>query len=609
VVRGEPLASGGGRVEVTVSGMKPVLGLPLDIFTVTAGTSRVAVTRTRGAVTSAVGSGPGVAVRWAGTRYPGSAGAIASLLDVSTSAGGLATAGHRYRYGYLDIAPTAASPTSVEVVNSVRVHDEYLLGIAEVSSSWPAASLQAQVLAARSYGLAKYGSGGLRSSCRCQVDDGGGPYYDQTFVGWSKESAAGGGYWRAAVTSTLPTPTTGLAILSAGRPITAFYFSASGGATQASQDVWVSALPYAQTVDDHWSLDPSVPWSHWIPRVRTQAVVAAAFRLADVVRIDLSDRYASGGVRTAVAWSSSGATAVLGGETFRARLSLPSTWVWRTADLATGDPASIAVSSARTSTSTTVLLAATDSPAAIALASTLSVQRGWPLLLTDRAALTPVTAAELARRNPSLVYGVGTVAELPTATMVQADALAGKIARITAGNDVDLSVPVATMLARPIGTRAVVAAADDPTSLAIASAAASATGRPLLLVPGGATSSVAVSDYLAARSTTSTLIIGSTDEVPDSVAATLPLAWRRTAADASATSTLVVSTLGIVPSRIALATTAQPTTALLTSPGVPVIVESTTVSPALRILLQRSVWSLSVAPGVATDFVTAVRRA
>ena len=185
------------------------------------------------------------------------------------------------------------------------------------------------MLAARSYALARYGSGSQRASCRCHVDDGNGPYIDQTFVGNGKVAGVGGAFWKKAVLSTLTSSTTGKAILSAGRPIAAYYFSASGGRTQASQYVWVSAIPWAVSVDDHWSMDPSVPWSHWTPRVRSQAQVAAAFGLANVARIDLSDRLPSGAVRTAKAWSTTGVAAVLRGESLRSKLALPSTWVSR----------------------------------------------------------------------------------------------------------------------------------------------------------------------------------------------------------------------------------------------------------------------------------------
>jgi hypothetical protein len=75
-------------------------------------------------------------------------------------------------------------------------------------------------------------------------------------------------------------------------------------------------------------LDPKYDSSFalWGPKVRTQSTVASAFGLPNVVRLDLSDRYASGSVRTAKAWSSTGVMKTLAGGTATSRLSLLSRW-------------------------------------------------------------------------------------------------------------------------------------------------------------------------------------------------------------------------------------------------------------------------------------------
>ena len=69
------------------------------------------------------------------------------------------------------------------------------------------------------------------------------------------------------------------------------------------------------------------PYRVWTPRVRTQAQVAAAFGLLDVVRVDLSSRPTGGAVKVAVAYSSTGVATSLSGEALRTKLGLPSTWV------------------------------------------------------------------------------------------------------------------------------------------------------------------------------------------------------------------------------------------------------------------------------------------
>ena len=617
VVRPEAVAAGGGGIEVTVAGLAAVVGGPTDVITVAAGTGvaagTVIVTRTRAGVASRIGTGASVRIRWAGTRQPGKAGTAATLVNVATSWAGFASSGHRYRYGVIDIATTTAATTKVEVVNQVRLHDEYLLGIAEMSSSWPAAALQAQVLASRTYALARYGSGTARALCACHVDDGGGPYYDQVFAGWVKESGASGTLWRAAVTSTLTNSTTALAILSGGKPITAYYFAASGGATQNSQDVWVSSLAYAKSIDDHWSLDPSVPWSTWLPRLRTQAAVALAFGLADVVRIDLSSRTVAGGVSTATAWSSSGASASIRGETLRSRLSLPSTWVWRAVETASADAATSAVraSQASTSTSTLILLAPIDSPALIAVASNLSVQKGWPLLLTSSAGLPAVTSAELLRRKATRVYIVGTPSEIPDAVLTEVSNIVGIVSRYSGANDTEMSVNIAAnVLARPVGTPVMVASASDPVSATLAGAAAAASGRALVLVPGAAVASASVTAFLAAALPSQTYVVGPTSSIADTVLSAMTTGVRVVGSDVPGTSMGVLATLGqIPPGHVILATETGTTSGMLAAPGVPVMVVGTSLSAIATTWLQGGVNSLTVGADVSLAVVTAARRA
>ena len=144
----------------------------------------------------------------------------------------------------------------------------------------------------------------------------------------TRKPASYGAQWVAAVTATEPSSSTGLAVTFAGKIVTAYYFSSSGGRTQNSEDVWVTALPWARSVDDHWSLDPAInpTYASWAVD-RTQAQVAAAFGLPNVVKVAVTARTAGGGVSTETAWSSTGAVAAISGETLRSRLGLPSTWL------------------------------------------------------------------------------------------------------------------------------------------------------------------------------------------------------------------------------------------------------------------------------------------
>jgi SpoIID/LytB domain protein len=605
VVRGEALASGGGRVEVQIAGSTPVVGAVGDVFTLTSSAGIVTVRKTAKGTTSLVGRGTSVAVRWSGTRLPGGTGSAPSLLNVATSTAGLSTAGHRYRYGSLLVVPSASSPSTLHAVATLRLHDEYLRGIAEVPSSWPAAALQAQVLAARTYAVAKLDAG-VRSECRCHVDDGGGPYYDQTYAGWSKESDAYGAAWVSAIAASVTGEKSGQVITSRGKVITAFYYAASGGRTQNSEEVWVTALPYARSVDDRWSLDPSVPWSQWLPRDRSQAQVAAAFGLKDVVRIDLSSRTSGGGVKLARAWSASGAAATLTGEQLRSRLTLPSTWVWRAVTQAPGGLTALALAQTKKSTSKVVVLAPSGSAAATAIAANLGARKGWPVLLTASSKLSTGARNELARRQPSTVYVVGTQVQVPPAVVAKADAVSGTVVRLTGATDSDVSVRVASFLAPSAGASPWVAPANDPELLAVASAAASATRRPFLVVPSATLTSRGVSSFVTALGSRST-IVGSTAQVNAAVATSVRSSVRLAGTDDADTSGRVLAE--VRATQAVVAASPAPGRALLAAPGSPVLIVGSGLPASAARALQLGTARLVVTDGVSPAALTLARRA
>jgi SpoIID/LytB domain protein len=325
-MRSEAVAPDGGAIEVTVGG-NVVVGGPQDTFAFSVNGASVAVQRTSQGQTTDLGSAPTVAVRWAGTRNPGSASGGTTLLNLISGQATFDSPGHRYRYGSIEVsAVTTSSGVRMNVVNLVRLHDEYLYGISEVSSSWPAAALQAQAIAARTYALAKITKSGVRKACSCHVDDGTGPYIDQTFTGFAKQSGAKGGKWVEAVDATAASPTTGLAVLYNGEPISAFYSSSSGGATNSTKEVWGGDLPYTVSVPDQWSLHPDNPHRSWTATI-SQAQMAKAFQAPAVWKIEVTQRLTSGAVGEVRATMGDGTTRALNGEQLRSALGLKSAYV------------------------------------------------------------------------------------------------------------------------------------------------------------------------------------------------------------------------------------------------------------------------------------------
>jgi SpoIID/LytB domain protein len=226
----------------------------------------------------------------------------------------------RFRYGLINIRVVKGA---LEVTTSLSLHDEYLLGISEVSSSWPSAVLEAQTIASRSYALSKMGS--IKASCDCHLYS---HIADQNFVGYAKEGEARvGKIWREAVLRTTVDSATGLAILSGGKPIQAYYFSSSGGATQTSADAWGGFTPYTQSVPDSASVDVALNprFASWKAST-TQALVAAAFGLSNVATLEVISRNSAGAVTWIKGSSSDGVSQIIRGDTFRSRVKLPSPW-------------------------------------------------------------------------------------------------------------------------------------------------------------------------------------------------------------------------------------------------------------------------------------------
>lgn len=225
---------------------------------------------------------------------------------------------NRYRYGQIQVKVVKGL---IELTTSLSLHDEYLWGISEVPSNWPAAVLEAQAIAARSYALSKIAT--IKPSCDCHVYS---HIADQNFVGFSKEAEPRfGKLWKRAVVRTNVDTFTSLAILSKGKPIQAYYSSSSGGATQTTLDAWGTATAYTQSVPDSASVEVknNPRFANWSASA-DQSVVATAFLLPDIITLEIMSRNTAGAVTYIKGTSSNGSTKLLRGDTFRSRVKIPS---------------------------------------------------------------------------------------------------------------------------------------------------------------------------------------------------------------------------------------------------------------------------------------------
>lgn len=231
----------------------------------------------------------------------------------------------KLNHGYIQLRSVKAAGIGyrIEATNLLRLHDEYLYGIAEVPSSWPSAALESQVIASRTYALMRMNN--LKKACDCHVYN---SKYDQAFVGYSKEGEPRyGQLWKAAVDATAVDTETGLAITIDGAPISVFFSSSSGGMTQRAIDVWGTDIPHLVNVPDPWSIDPAINknYASWTKKV-SQKVMAKAFGLPDIERYEITSRSVTNSVLTITGFSSAGLAKTLPVATFKTAVKLPSSW-------------------------------------------------------------------------------------------------------------------------------------------------------------------------------------------------------------------------------------------------------------------------------------------
>ena len=243
-------------------------------------------------------------IQWSGTRNLAGDAAVVAFNSGKTQ---------RYQYGLMNLLVVGKY---FEATNSLRLKDEYLYGISEVSSAWPPEMLKAQVIAARSYAIAKAGI--YRPSCDCDLY---GTVQDQLFVGLGKLSEAKyGALWKAAVDATNVDEESGLTATYMGNPISAYYTSSTGGMTESAFNAFGTEVEYLQPVSDPVSLDPkrNPNYAVW-KRTLSAAIVAKAFGLLDVQKLVVKDKRIEG-------TSFTGVKASLRLETFRSRAGLPSSF-------------------------------------------------------------------------------------------------------------------------------------------------------------------------------------------------------------------------------------------------------------------------------------------
>ncbi len=436
----------------------------------------------------------------------------------------------RYARGMLSFGPLSGG---TNVVNTLRLNSEYLYGIAEMPSSWPAAALQAQAIAARTYAYRKV-EAGVRSGLNAHLTD---ETTDQKFTGWNKEAEPGyGTYWVAAVDATRNKNGAQVVVAPGGKLAETYYSSSTGGRTTNSEDVWGSAtLSYLRSRDDRWSVDPRVrnPYASW-QTTMTQAQVRAKFpSLGDVATLTVTQRASSGAVMQLRATSSTGRSALLQTKVttdgVRTKMGLRSAYfsvgslsaVQRLA----GDDryqTAAAIGRAAFPTGREVVIVSGEQKSLVdgLVAAPYARSLKAPVLLATSTTVPKATLDEIARRGATratLVGGKGVLGP----RVVNALRSAGLEVTRLAGDD---RYATAAAVAKAFGkATSVVVASGVAANLVDAAAAggpAAATGQPILLVPRSAVPK-ATQDAITALGARTATVVGGTGVVTADVTAAL----------------------------------------------------------------------------------------
>ena len=218
--------------------------------------------------------------------------------------------GRTYR-GLLEIT---GGPGQVRVRNHVDIED-YLRGMAEVPSTWPAAAVQAQAVAARTYALrAMAGAGEICDSESCQV-----------YAGVAREAPG----QDAAVAATR-----GWVLTHGGGLAATFYSASAGGHTANVQEGFGSGydVPYLQARPE--PTDDIRPWSLDVSLQDVGARLGYPGRVTGV-RIDATG---PSGRPIAMSLQGDAGDRSVDPQTFRRRLGLRSTLFTAVADVADQAP-------------------------------------------------------------------------------------------------------------------------------------------------------------------------------------------------------------------------------------------------------------------------------
>lgn len=356
--------------------------------------------------------------------------------------------------GTIQVIPyqVSASDWSMHIRNRVYMED-YLKGVVprESPSSWPAESLKAQSVAARSYAYKSSGAGAYDLYCTTR---------SQVYNGMGQWTSGGVVSHEAASTNTAVAATKDRVAVYDGAVISTYFHSTSGGHTENNENVWGGTpLPYLRGVPDPYESSPKSTWEKgpWTASQLRSKLSAAGLPVpGQISGVQVLTRGVSGRVTSLRVLGAAGdhKTYTLSQvQKVRSALALDDTWfyVWGNTRRIAGDSrydTAIEISKEAFPTGASYAVVVNGSAVADALSASAlagSLPGGAPVLLTDGASLPYDVGQEIARLRAGTVYVVGGKSVVSDYVAEQIRGVSGKptVTRISGSTRYDTAAEVA----------------------------------------------------------------------------------------------------------------------------------------------------------------------
>ncbi|MFA5340582.1 MAG: SpoIID/LytB domain-containing protein [Clostridia bacterium] len=190
---------------------------------------------------------------------------------------------------------TIFKSSELSVLNNL-ILEYYVYGVValEIGSNSPIESLKAQAVVARTYALcqnkhAEYGFDVCATTC-CQV-----------YGGYNAETAR---------TNQATNETYGQVVTYAGKVVTPYYFSSSGGYTENSENVWVTSVPYLKAVVDAYDINRTWTYSYTTTQM-TDYMYKLGYRIGNVIKVTIDSSSHTGRVLSMTVNGSTGSVTFL----------------------------------------------------------------------------------------------------------------------------------------------------------------------------------------------------------------------------------------------------------------------------------------------------------